>query len=91
MRKTICAVLGSGNIGTDLTIKLLRRGQNVEIGLVVGFNPASEGPATALGLGILTAHGGFDRLRRHPVYAGVGITVSVAMPIAFGLRRRPRR
>jgi acetaldehyde dehydrogenase len=73
MRKTVCAVLGSGNIGTDLTIKLLRRGQNVKIGLVVGFNPASEGLATVLGLGILTAHGGFDRLRRHPVYADVGI------------------
>ena len=49
MRKTLCAILGSGNIGTDLTIKVMRRGRNVEMGPLVGFNPASEGLARERG------------------------------------------
>src|SRR5271166_1677900 len=73
MRKAMCAVLGSGNIGTDLTIKLMRRGRNVEMGPLIGFNPASEGLARASRLGVSTAHGGLDRLRRLPVYADIGV------------------
>lgn len=37
------AILGSGNIGTDLMFKILKRGKNLSIDLVAGIDPNSEG------------------------------------------------
>jgi acetaldehyde dehydrogenase len=54
-----CVVLGSGNIGTDLVVKLLRT-PGLELGALVGIDPASDGLARARELGVETSHEGVD-------------------------------
>ena len=71
MRRMKVAVIGSGNIGTDLMIKVMRRSQNLEMGAMVGIDPASDGlaraarlkvPTTAEGVDGLIALAGFDEI-----------------------------
>lgn len=57
------AVLGSGNIGTDLLFKL-SRSPVLEPVLVAGIDPYSEGLAIARGLGVRTVSDGIDGLLR---------------------------
>lgn len=73
MAKMKCAIIGSGNIGTDLMIKLLNGSDSLELSAVVGIDPASEGLAMARERGIATTHEGIDGLRALPEYAEIGI------------------
>ncbi|MCD9033967.1 acetaldehyde dehydrogenase (acetylating) [Luteimonas sp. Y-2-2-4F] len=67
------AIIGSGNIGTDLMIKLLRHGRRLQIAALVGVDPESDGLARARRLGVETTHEGLDGLRAMPVYRDIGI------------------
>ena len=62
LMKTKVAVIGSGNIGTDLMIKILRLSDTLEIGALVGIDPASEGLARAARLGVPTTADGVEGL-----------------------------
>jgi acetaldehyde dehydrogenase len=58
MTRTKVGVIGSGNIGTDLMIKVLRLSQHLEMGAMVGIDPASDGLQRAQRLGVpTTPHG----------------------------------
>jgi acetaldehyde dehydrogenase (acetylating) len=73
MAKIPCAIIGSGNIGTDLMIKVMRKSQHLERGAMVGIDPASDGLARAARLSVPTTHEGVEGLRRLPNYADVGV------------------
>jgi acetaldehyde dehydrogenase len=57
MEKIKCAIVGSGNIGTDLLFKL-RNDPYLEVALVVGIDPSSEGLAIAKRHGVQTTSDG---------------------------------
>jgi acetaldehyde dehydrogenase len=73
MSTTKVAVIGSGNIGTDLVIKLEQVAKNVEIAVLVGIDPASDGLARARRLGISTVDTGVQGLIEHPEFDDIEI------------------
>jgi acetaldehyde dehydrogenase (acetylating) len=60
MAKIPCAIIGSGNIGTDLMIKVMRKSQHLEMGPMVGIDPTSDGLARAARLSVPTTHEGIE-------------------------------
>ena len=73
MQKIKCAIIGSGNIGTDLMIKIMRMSKVLEMGVLVGIDPKSDGLARAARMGIATTHEGIDGLVKMPEYKDVRI------------------
>jgi acetaldehyde dehydrogenase len=71
--KVKAAIIGSGNIGTDLMIKMIERPGHMELVAIVGIDPTSEGLAMARERGIATTHEGLDGLIRMDCYADIGI------------------
>jgi acetaldehyde dehydrogenase len=67
------AVLGSGNIGTDLMIKILRLSDRLEMAAMVGIDPGSDGLARARRLGVATSAGGAAGLAALPDAADLGL------------------
>ena len=72
MNKIKVAIIGSGNIGTDLMIKIMRLSDVLEMGCFVGVDPGSDGlkraerlgvPITSDGIDGLVALPGFDEIK----------------------------
>ena len=68
MAKTKIAIIGSGNIGTDLMFKVIRLSDVLEMGVMVGIDPASDGLARAARLGFETTHEGVEGLIASPQF-----------------------
>lgn len=73
MEKTKVAIIGSGNIGTDLMIKILRTSEALEMSVFVGIDPESDGLARARRMGVATCHTGIDGLIKMPEWDAIKI------------------
>jgi acetaldehyde dehydrogenase len=73
MAKTKVAIIGSGNIGTDLMIKIMRLSGNLEMGAFVGIDPESDGLKRAARLGVPITAEGIDGLAAMPEFADIEI------------------
>ena len=71
--KTKVAIIGSGNIGTDLMIKVLQNAKHLEMAAMVGIDPDSDGLARAAGLGVAVTHEGVEGLMALPGFDDIEI------------------
>ena len=71
MKKLKVAIIGSGNIGTDLMIKIMRHGKHLEMAAMVGIDPKSDGLARATRLGVATTYDGVVGLTKMDVFKDI--------------------
>jgi acetaldehyde dehydrogenase len=67
------AIIGSGNIGTDLMIKIMRNSKVLKMVAFVGIDPESDGLLRASKLGVATTHEGVDGLVAMAEWDDIGI------------------
>src|SRR6201994_2128290 len=72
-KKIKVAIIGSGNIGTDLMIKVMRLSDVLEMGAFVGIDPESDGLKRAQHLGVPTTAEGIDGLLAMPEFDDIAI------------------
>jgi acetaldehyde dehydrogenase len=65
------AIIGSGNIGTDLMLKIVRDDGPLYVAVMVGIDPESGGLARAARLGVPTTARGVDGLLAMPHFADI--------------------
>ena len=73
MPKIKTMIIGSGNIGTDLMIKIRDTSDILEVAAVVGIDPTSVGLAMASASGIQTTHEGIEGAQRLPCWGDIRI------------------
>ncbi len=71
--KHTAAIIGSGNIGTDLMVKILRTSTTLRMGVLVGIDPESDGLRRARGMGVATTDEGIEGLVKHPLFPEIEI------------------
>ncbi|MCZ4340309.1 acetaldehyde dehydrogenase (acetylating) [Sphingomonadaceae bacterium G21617-S1] len=71
--KTKIAIIGSGNIGTDLMIKVMRLSDTLEMGAFVGIDPESDGLNRARRMGVPITAGGVEGLMAMPGFSEIEI------------------
>jgi acetaldehyde/propanal dehydrogenase len=87
MAKVRCALVGSGNIGTDLMMKLLRS-PVLEPVWMVGIDPESDGLRHARRKGLKTTSEGIDALVPHLAADGVRIAFDATSAYAHAENSR---
>ena len=65
-KKVKAAIIGSGNIGTDLLAKIKRMDGAIEASAMVGIDPESDGLKRARDMGVATTHEGVEGLVKMP-------------------------
>ncbi len=70
---TKIAIIGSGNIGTDLMIKVLRKSKLLQMGALVGVDPTSDGLARARRMGVSVTDQGIDGFLAMKEFAEISI------------------
>ena len=75
MTMTNVAIIGSGNIGTDLMFKILRTSEVLQVAAMVGIDPDSDGLARAKRLGIPVTHDGVQGLIDMPNFDDIEIVL----------------
>ena len=73
MEKTNCAIIGSGNIGTDLMFKIANTSKSLNLIGVIGIDPESEGLAMASTMNISTSSTGLQGFMEMPEYSDTQI------------------
>ncbi len=87
MKKIKCALIGPGNIGTDLLAKL-QRSPVLEPVWMVGIDPNSDGLKLAREMGIKTTSDGVDGLLPHVIADGVQIAFDATSAYAHAENSR---
>lgn len=73
MKKSKVAIIGPGNIGTDLMIKIIRLSEHLEMSVLVGIDPESDGLARAKRMGYATTAKGAAGLIEMPEWKDIKI------------------
>jgi acetaldehyde dehydrogenase len=71
--KVKVAIIGTGNIGTDLLVKIMRHSEVLEMAAFVGIDPESDGLKRARRLGVATTHEGIEGLQKLDVWPRIGL------------------
>jgi acetaldehyde dehydrogenase len=88
---TKVAIIGSGNIGTDLMMKVMRLSNTLEMGAFVGVDPESDGLKRAARLGVPTTSAGIDGLVAMPGFADIQIVFDATSAAAHATHDRVLR
>ncbi len=73
MSKTKIAIIGPGNIGTDLMIKVMKNSTVLEMTAMVGIDPKSDGLARAQRMGFITTAEGLAGLEKMEAWRDIKI------------------
>jgi acetaldehyde dehydrogenase len=93
--KVKVAIIGPGNIGTDLMIKVMRNSRHLQMGAMVGVDPKSDGLARAARMDVATTAEGIDGLLKLDVFkdidivfdANIGQCTQTSQRVVAGARR----
>ena len=89
--KNKVAIIGSGNIGTDLMIKILRTSDILEMAALVGIDPNSDGLARATKMGVAITDKGIDGLVSMPAFKDIEILFDATSAKAHAIHDKVAR
>ena len=79
------AIIGSGNIGTDLMLKIMRLPKVLQMAAFVGIDPGSDGLLRAERLGVPVTADGIDGLVRMPGFGDIRIVFDATSAAAHSV------
>jgi acetaldehyde dehydrogenase len=91
MMKNKVAIIGSGNIGTDLMIKIFRTSNILEMAALVGIDPNSDGLARATKMGVAITDKGIDGLVSMPAFKDIEILFDATSAKAHAIHDKVAR